>query len=340
MSTIETRIKSNHSEATHANLVFEISNTGTKDVYVLKRDTPLEGLKSNCLEVTLNGEKVHYDGYFLKRSIPKPGDYVLIRAGQTLSVPIDLSVAYDVSQQGNYEVKFDQTKLVILPAVVEKEDFAEMRNTAASFTIENSGDQFQVERAKPESSTIGAAMRKKSKKKVTEQGTAEDLTVLQPEVIGGGTAEQVGIIENAHARGYEFATVAAGNLGDNAQYELWFGTFESSRAEIVINNYSRIKARMESTVFTYDLAGSQCDDSTFAYTTIGSSTIWLCQQFWLAPPTGFNSQAGTMVHEHSHTTDSTDDLVYGEEKCKSLALSSPEQSINNADSYEFFAESF
>jgi len=51
-------------------------------------------------------------------------------------------------------------------------------------------------------------------------------------------------------------------------------------------------------------------------------------------------QGGTLVHESSHFTKNgaTDDHVYGQSACKSLAQSNPAMAVDNADSHEYFAE--
>lgn len=68
--------------------------------------------------------------------------------------------------------------------------------------------------------------------------------------------------------------------------------------------------------------------------------VYLCNIFWLAPPVNRDSQAGTLVHEVSHfdVVAATDDFVYGENLAKNLALTNPDQAINNADNHEYFAE--
>ncbi|KAF8758397.1 peptidyl-Lys metalloendopeptidase [Rhizoctonia solani] len=52
------------------------------------------------------------------------------------------------------------------------------------------------------------------------------------------------------------------------------------------------------------------------------------------------SGAGTIVHEQSHFTvnGGTQDIVYGQSGARSLASSSPDRAIQNADSHEYFAE--
>ena len=51
-------------------------------------------------------------------------------------------------------------------------------------------------------------------------------------------------------------------------------------------------------------------------------------------------QGGTLVHESSHFTVNagTNDHVYGQAGCKSLAKSNPTEAVDNADSHEYFSE--
>ena len=91
-------------------------------------------------------------------------------------------------------------------------------------------------------------------------------------------------------------------------------------------------------------------------------TIYLCGAFWNAPMTGTDSkvsitsyrlmcaldtssflsrlQGGTLVHEASHFTKNggTQDYVYGQHNCQSLAQNDPDKAVHNADCYEYFAE--
>ena len=64
------------------------------------------------------------------------------------------------------------------------------------------------------------------------------------------------------------------------------------------------------------------------------------EAFWMAPMTGTDSKAGTLVHEMSHfnVVAGTDDHKYGQAACRTLATTNPDQAIDNADSHEYFAE--
>ena len=81
------------------------------------------------------------------------------------------------------------------------------------------------------------------------------------------------------------------------------------------------------------MINSQSDPDEFG-------TVYLCGAFWNAPPTGTDSQAGTLIHEASHFTDNggTQDYAYGQDACMDLASSDPATAILNADSHEYFAE--
>ncbi|CAE6412552.1 unnamed protein product, partial [Rhizoctonia solani] len=121
------------------------------------------------------------------------------------------------------------------------------------------------------------------------------------------------------------------------RYTTWFGTYSSSRASTVRSHFSAIGTDASST--TYDC--STCTSSAYAYVYANQpGRVYLCSAFWSAPNTGTDSRAGTIVHEQSHFTvnGGTQDIVYGQSGARSLASSSPDRAIQNADSHEYFAE--
>jgi len=71
-----------------------------------------------------------------------------------------------------------------------------------------------------------------------------------------------------------------------------------------------------------------------------SETIYLCGAFWEAPPTGTDSQAGTLIYAASRFTANggAEDYARGQTSCQSLATSDPTKAISNADTYQYFAE--
>ena len=74
---------------------------------MLKWRTLLDGLRSNCLTVITNGEKLKYDSIYLKRSAPGPDQYLHVKPGQTVSSIFDVSDAYDMTKAGLYSIAVD-----------------------------------------------------------------------------------------------------------------------------------------------------------------------------------------------------------------------------------------
>ena len=74
---------------------------------MLKWRTPLDGLRSNCLTVITNGEKLQYDSIYLKHSAPGPDQYLHVKPGQTVSSIFDVSDAYDTTKAGLYSIAVD-----------------------------------------------------------------------------------------------------------------------------------------------------------------------------------------------------------------------------------------
>src|SRR4029079_17384056 len=112
------------------------------------------------------------------------------------------------------------------------------------------------------------------------------------------------------------------------------GAHTAARFKRVKAHYAAVQRRMETVQFTYNLTGSGCTTGVYAYTYKGTSTIWFCDAFWSAPSTGTDSKAGTVLHEHTPSDASTDDVTYGQPSCRALAISNPDQAINNADTHE------
>lgn len=73
-----------------------------------------------------------------------------------------------------------------------------------------------------------------------------------------------------------------------------------------------------------------------------SPEMVICPRFYtLKPIGGYDTQAGTFVHELSHlkSVGHAEDFVYGNIKAQSLAKSDPTKASKNADSFEYYGES-
>ena len=123
-------------------------------------------------------------------------------------------------------------------------------------------------------------------------------------------------------------------LADQNQYRTWFGLPNTANPTHVNNGYVAIQKALTERITWY-----KTNNPYFASVIPGGPVnIELARKFWSAPTTGVDCQAGVLVHEISHEVWGTRDWVYGTIGCKSLALVNPTRAINNADSYEYFAE--
>ena len=320
-------------------IIFTIINNTDQDIYVLKWQTPLEGLKSDCLNVTVNGHKVKYDGKLVKRGEPRKENYVFIKARDSVSVKVNLDEAYDVSEQGEYAVTFDERKLVVLHEGNVLESISDATETEDLEVIRQPSN-FRIEAGAKPRRTIGERMRAKEKKKEVTELILEAVPQLKDPKFSGGTKSKKIIVGIAHRNGYDYAVEGLKKVGDNADYREWFGRHSMGREDKVRENLMKVKEAMEANEFTYNLRGTDCEEGDYAYTYEGVTRIWICALFWDAPSTGVASKAGTLVHEHTHASAGVDDIrnQYGEEKCRRLAINKPDDAIRNADNYEFFVE--
>lgn len=330
-------------------LKFILTNTGNDDLTVLTRNTPLDGLITDCLEVTLDGKKVDYDGPLVKRAPPTAREYKTIKAGATLEAEFTVSDAYDTSKPGVYKVRLKTPILDARPKQAKLAASLRSANFAPKSLPIRSRTSFTIEKGEGKRLTLGEAARSKEKQKKQKSAKAQpsalkatakkkplQKSLLNP-VISGGNATKKAAAKKAHADGYNLCLNALSALSNNTHYVEWFGVHTTTRFNKVKKNYSAVKTRMETIQFTYDLSLTGCDSGVYAYTYKGTSTIWFCDQFWRAPATGTDSKAGTVLHEHTHSDASTDDNVYGQTGCRSLAISNPAKAVENADSHEYHA---
>lgn len=332
---------------------FELSNDADQDQYVLKWFTPLEGLQSDCLNVTLDGgTKVPYDGPLGKRATPTPGDFILVPAGQSVAVDFDVSEAYAVSRPGHYKIDL-KSQAHSIPAPKQKvriEHILTSPEAAKMMMVPRhlscGPTAFDVQPANPARLTRGErareaemAAREKFVKTPEVPPSANALAAgLKDPTFTGGSASQQASAKQAHKDGYQLVLDTLASMVNDDQYITWFGAFDQTRFDTVKSHYTSIRTRMETTTFIYNLTGTGCQNNWYAYTYINSGVIWLCSIFWNCPATGTNSKAGTIVHEHSHCDAGTDDIAYGQPDAMALAIDDPASAIKNADNHEYYSK--
>lgn len=328
---------------------FSLTNRASHGVWVLKWNTPLDAIESNCFVVTRHNEDVRYDGILVQRGDPRSNEYVHLDPGETVSNTVDLSIAYPISQSGLYQLA---AKLRLHDVFRETGDPVEIprpRSIHESLKLDCNQVEFRVVGEGPPRLTEGHRVREKEnsatrRKRVIPESGAGSNKAMEPIIVEGNDEEEAQVL-SAHAGAYFKTLSATANLNADASsgndlYTTWFGDYNSSRFDTVQENYVRITDALVNWEFTYNCDGPRCadDSSIVAYTFILGSTIYLCKPFWSELPTSDDSQIETVVHELSHNVTFTDDNAYGSDACKKLADKDPSAAINNADNYGHFAD--
>ncbi len=321
----------------------EIENTSAEAYQLLIWGTPLEPtLSGDCFVVERDGERIPYDGRFVKRGDPPASAYTLIGPGEHQSFSVDISEVYAIDQPGQYTLALNAVFFDAFVVVGNVKAGARKREVHELHVAPPADVGFEVVQGDAPKSTSGQLARKAEAGSQLAKNNAK-----APNFNGGTAAEQADTII-AHGNAQYFAALsaaqlAAGPASSNALYQTWFGAFNQGRYDEVTDDYNKISSTLANEQVTYDFTGQghgsdTCQPGYFAFTYKGSRTVWLCGSYLSAAQIGTDCKFGTLVHEWSHAVVNTDDIQYGEAACLALASSDPGKAINNADSHEYFSE--
>ena len=299
---------------------FEFTNNANQDLYLLKRNTPLEGLYSQFVSVSLDGRPLEYEGILIYRRPPTKDEFVLLKAGESISASVQITDVFSIDTDGLYTVQYSRP-LQYLSV-----------NEMSAMSIDQLMESFVRESVHIHLEDTSLLLKPK------KEDVKIDYTVhLQ----ACGSASFVGNRQNgatltAHKKLCLGVKRARAGVGDNAIYRKWFGAYISSRGSKVKNVYQRIRNGIIRKRCTYYNDGPDCESDWYAYTYKRASTVYLCDIYYGDPTscskTG-ESKEGTLLHEWSHANGFIDDIAYGRPDCQNLARSNPSQAIRNADSY-------
>lgn len=168
------------------------------------------------------------------------------------------------------------------------------------------------------------------------------------------TKAEAETIARAVSDAKRLSTSAAAAVGDTPIYEIWFGKYSSANAEVVRTNLKNVvKAIRTGSVTTLcaEVSPAECDPDMFAYVYDDQPfRLHICPEFFSLPnmanlrpgqlASSFGTRAGTIIHEitHFNTIADTQDHCYGRDVCSDMAQDDPLLAMQNADSYQYFAE--
>lgn len=341
------------------NIKYALTNTGTVSMTVLKWNTPLEGMVGNPFIVTLEGaaEERAYSGVHIGRiGGPVDEDWVSIGAGESISATVDLSAAYDLSEVGRYEVRMRRGLHHAMPSsqARPKRDEDLERVDVPSNTVRFRKTEPGVPREQKGAQTPRAATTAAAAPIIPVSCTSTHLNSLRRAFsdMAEVAATIAPLTNNLTCQIWDDKTSENKKYGEPARD--FFGAppnnaCTASRLEKVQSVVSQVNAYANgSDPITIDCSGvnscgaeSHCPRPNVYAFTCGPSEIYVCPHFFTFPvsTTGGNSldsQESFLYHEIAHW-DQTIDYKYGQGNCCDLAKNNPDEAINNADNYRFYA---
>jgi peptidyl-Lys metalloendopeptidase len=341
-------VKSRYGLAEAKKVRFTLTNASGEPIRVLKWHTPLEGFTADILDIRKDGQPAPYIGRQIKRGAPTADDYVLIPPCESVSTVIDVADGYDVSAEGDYNVAlasrlFDvaRGKTARLAMSVSELRTEPLVSDVVSLAVRRAPGESEVRRPTPFDAEpqkpleIGLLTKELSKNGVKKASAFVSCSSAQQTQIN--TALAFATLTAAISESI-LQNQTAASVPKCARYTKWFGSYSASRLATATSNFDKIVSALQNQQITFHC---DCNSNDFAYVYPNNPYhVWLCNDFWNAAPTGTDSRSGTIVHEMSHfyVVAGTKDYVYGQTKCKSLAVSDPDKAVKNADSNEYFAE--
>jgi len=316
-SSLSVKLSPNNQNPSSGSILVTLTNSSNEPLRVLKWNTPLEKVLSANIFKLKNGSKnIEYQGRLVKRGQPKEEDYTLFDIGESRTVTISLPQYYKMLKKGDYTIEY-RGKFNSLNKNLKSKILQKSNNSTTQLTIPFIPKKIEI--------------RKEEKLTPQFQGCSQS----RIDILNEAHDEALGMVK--------IASTAMNNASKNTtgkRYVTWFGKSTTTRQTDVTTHFSNIYNSLENKKISYD-CGTCNDDYSYAYVyPTEHYKIYLCGSFWSANVTGTDSRAGTLIHELSHfeIVAGTDDHVYGQSEARELAKTSPDQAIDNADNYEFFAE--
>jgi hypothetical protein len=318
---------------------FELENPTNKTFWLLNWGTPLEGeFTRDSFVVERDGKRIPYDGKLVSRGDPGADSYVALAPGDRIEQQIDISDAYAVDETGEYTVTL---------TAIFFDVFVEGGRTKFSPRKRHDHQRVKLPSATVKFTVVEGGVPKKTKGQIARALMRRPDTDAQEPTFSGGTTTDRDEVTIAHNNAQYFAALAVRQLDDtggstNTLYQTWFGAFDQGRYDTVRDVFNDVNNELVNQQVTYDLSGSGCGSTWNAYTYNNSSTVWTCSGFWGMDPipdsADVNCQFSTILHEWTHAASGTKDHAYGDTDCQNLAINDPDDAVENADSYENFAE--
>ena len=308
-----------------------ITNTDSEDYILFLQGTPLEKILPNIFKVTHGEAKLNYDGpFFKKRAVNSHSKGVTLKSQQSITASVELSSVYPMSKQGDYTVSL-RSRIYFMKDGDHTVSHIDLQSHPVTFTMHS---------GKSESGRMTMGEKHRAQRRQTRNETANTRSSgLVPAYIEsnpGTTLDEVEATRLAWTNAYNIIKEATSYTGSIFNY--WFGMNPSQVPAPWDDVLSSMCTAMQTSTFIIQLHDPNCPEGIYAYTYFGSDTLYMCDAYFSAADTGYDSKMGVVVHELSHAVAYTEDWVYGQYDCRYIAQYYSDYAIQNADNYEYFTE--
>ena len=305
---------------------FEFTNNANEDLYLLKRGTPLEGLFSEFLTVSVAGVPVEYDGPFVHRLPPTKDEFVLLKAGESISASVQITDAFSIDTDGLCTVQYSKPLQYLSVNEMSAWSNSQIRESSVQEFI-----HIYLEDTH--------ALLKPSRPEETDNVdyTVNIKSCSSASFVNGTAVDNKGTLD-AHKK--LCSGIDKVNITNNDLYRKWFGAFTTARQSKVKAVYKKMRDGLACNTVTYVNGGPHCNckPNWYAYTYRGGpAKVYICRLFYTYPvscgsPGTYTKEFG-LIHEWSHTFGLTKDHIYGASQSENLAKTNPDKAVENADSY-------
>jgi peptidyl-Lys metalloendopeptidase len=281
-----------------------LTNNGDIPVSVSPQGTAWDN-GTSVFNVESASERIAYKGISAYRGPFASDEYINVAPGASVSKEYALSGNYPIDNADDYSVN-----------LVRK-----------VFDVEISGEQMTLQHNCGELMVYAApATIRQVREPLTYVSCSTNRTNLVERAIKPTVYSMMTDVQNAVKSGHPI-------------YTEWFGTWSTARGNTVSGVFDDIDDKWD----TWEIDCAACENPSWnAYVNRGqdSNRVHLCVPYWSLPSFSIeagSSQAGVFIHELSHLESETKDYVYNADPARNLAVTNPDNAVDNAENYEHFS---
>ena len=317
---------------------FVFTNNGKEDLYLLKRETPIEGLFSPFIDVSLHdSEPIPYQGIIAYRLPPTNDDFVLLKVDESISATVEITDVFNIDTDGLYIIRYSKPLqyLTVDDMILQSMDELKELTVHESVYVFLDDTQLLVKPKEPEEPKLGHTVH------IQDCASANFLAENKDDVTD---------TFNVHKRLCSQIEVAKGRVGDNALYKKWFGAYTSSRATEVTETYERMKTGLTGHMIAYQNAYRSWACGFAAAWTFRSfpskpyTVVYLCPTYYNYP--AYCDGDGTakeliILNQWAQALGYKDNIKQDSSSCQDLAKNDPDKAVTNAANYGYlYCESY